>query len=116
MDNPTLNDQLAKIVIREIQEQYLDQKIGRTIDCINDMLRDGLYEADIEKIIMDAAGIEKVMPATSPHASNPRNTHYVIYGESTKCKKVYCKICTNYHPDTGEFMQWRLTSFCISRE
>jgi hypothetical protein len=109
----SLRDQLAARVILEIQEAYIQGEVITTIDCTNDMLRDGLMEADVEKVILDATSIEKVMPATSPMASSPKNTHYVIYGESTKCVKVYCKICSNYHPETGEFMGWRLTSFCI---
>jgi hypothetical protein len=107
--------QLAVLVIREIQEAYLHGKINKTNDCIDDMLREGLFEADVEKVIMDATSIEKVMPATSLKASSPKNTHYVIYGESTKCLKVYCKICSNYHPTTGEYLGWRLTSFCLSK-
>ena len=109
----SLQDQLAARVIEEIQEAYRQGKIITTNDCIDDMLRDGLLEADVERVILDAASIEKVMPATSPTASSPKNTHYVIYGESTKCLQVYCKICSNYHPTTGEFMGWHLTSFCI---
>jgi hypothetical protein len=107
--------QLAVLVIRNIQEAYLQGKIIKTNDCINDMLCEGLFEADVEKVIMGAASIEKVMPATSLKASSPKNTHYVICGESTKCLKVYCKICSNYHPTTGEFLEWRLTSFCLSK-
>ena len=109
----SLRDQLAARVILEIQEAYIQGEIITTIDCVNDMLRDGLMEADVEKVILDAASIEKVMPATSPMASSPKNTHYVIFGESTKCVTVYCKLCTNYHPETDEFMGWRLTSFCV---
>lgn len=110
----SLQDQLAGlVVIKEIQEAYRQERIHKTNDCIDDMLRDGLLEADVEKVILDAVSIEKVMSATSPRDSSPQNTHYVIDGESTKCVKVYCKICSNYHPQTGEFMGWRLTSFCI---
>jgi hypothetical protein len=110
----SLQDQLASlVVIKEIQEAYRKEIIHKTNDCIDDMLRDGLLEADVEKVILDAVSIEKVMSATSPRASSPQNTHYVIDGESTKCVKVYCKICSNYHSQTGEFMGWRLTSFCI---
>lgn len=110
----SLRDQLAAlVVIKEIQEAYRQGRILKTNDCIDDMLRDGLWEADVEKVIMDAVSIEKVMSTTSPRASSHQNTHYVIDGESTKCVKVYCKICSNYYPDTGEFMGWRLTSFCI---
>ena len=110
----SLQDQLAAlVVIKEIQEAYIQGKIITTNDCIDDMLRDGLLEADVEKVILGAVAIEKVMSATSPRASSPQNTHYVIDGESTRCVKVYCKICSNYHPQTGEFMGWRLPSFCI---
>lgn len=104
---------LAPLVIKEIQDAYLQGKIIKTKDCQNDMIRDALFEADVEKVIMEAVSIEKAMPATSPIASNPKNTHYVIHGESTKCLKIYCKICSNYHPTTDEFLGWRLTSFCI---
>jgi hypothetical protein len=110
-----LGAQLSKIVIGEIQDAYLKGKIIKTNDCIEDMMRDDLFEADVEKVIMGATFIEKAMPATSPMASNPKNTHYVIYGESTKCLQVYCKICSNYHPVNSEFLGWRLTSFCISK-
>ena len=108
-----LGEQLAAFVIKEIQNAYLNGKIVKTNDCIDDMLREGLFEADVEKVIMGATSIEKAMPATSPKASSPKNTHYVIYGESTKCLNTYCKLCSNYHPVSGEFLVWRLTSFCI---
>jgi len=113
MDRNLQNQLAALVVIKDIQEAYRQGRIHKTNDCIADMLRDNLWEADIEKVILDAVSIEKVMSTTSPRASSPRNTHYVIDGESTKCVKVYCKICSNYHPQTGEFMGWRLTSFCI---
>jgi len=108
-------DQLAALVIKKIQDAYYQGKIIKTNDCIDDMLREGLLEADVEKVIMGASSIEKVMPTSSHRASSPKNTHYVIHGESTKCLKVYCKICSNYHPKTEEFIEWRLTSFCISK-
>lgn len=108
-----LGEQLAALVIKEIQDAYLDGKIVKTNDCVDDMLREGLFEADVEKVIMGATSIEKAMPATSQKASSPKNTHYVIYGESTKCLNTYCKLCSNYHPVSGEFLGWRLTSFCI---
>ena len=108
-----LGDQLTAFVIKEIQDAYLIGKIAKTNDCVDDMLREGLFEADVEKVIMGATYIEKAMPATSPKASSPKNTPYVIYGESTKCLNTYCKLCSNYHPVTGEFLGWRLTSFCI---
>jgi len=106
-------DQLGCVVIKKIQDNYLAGKMRKTNDCMDDMLRDNLYEADVEKVIMGAQGIEKVMPATSAKASSPLNTHYVIYGQSTKGEEVYCKICTNYHPQTEAFLCWKLTSFCL---
>lgn len=78
---------------------------------MEDMGRDGLFEADVENVIMDAITIEKAMPTTSERASNPLNTHYVIHGISTKGAKVYCKVCSNYHPSSNEFLGWKLTSF-----
>lgn len=111
----SLGDQLATLVIKGIQDAYHQGKITKTNDCVDDMLQAGLFEADLEKVILGATVIEKVMPAKSPLATSPRNTHYVITGESTKCLKVYCKICSNYHPSTDEFIGWRLTSFCIDK-
>lgn len=98
-------------VLMVIQEAYMVGKVRKTNDCIEDMLRDSYYEADVEKVIMEATSVEKAMPATSERASNPNNTHYVISGTSTKGAVVYCKICSNYHPQTNEFIEWRLTSF-----
>ncbi len=111
--NSSVKEQLAQYVIKEIQGAYERGQIIVTDDCEDDMFRDGLYEADIEKIITHASSIEKVMPATSKKASSRKNTHYVIRGESTAGIKVYCKICRNYDPDTDEFICWTLTSFCI---
>ena len=111
--NSGVKDQLAHYVIKEVQGAHERGEIIVTDDCINDMIRDGLYETDIEKIIMHSSSIEKAMSATSKKASNPKNTHYVIHGDSTSGMKVYCKVCRNYDPDTDEFTCWTLTSFCI---
>jgi hypothetical protein len=78
---------------------------------MDDMARDGLFEADVEKVLLDATAIEKAMLATSERASSPNNTHYVIRGTSTRGTEVYCKFCSNYHPKTNEFLGWKLTSF-----
>jgi hypothetical protein len=102
---------LDSYVLRKIQDAYLEGKVRKTKDCMQDMARDGLYEADVEKVIMEATLLEKAMTATSERASNPNNTHYVIPGTSTKSVEVYCKVCSNYHPKTGEFIEWKLTSF-----
>jgi len=113
MDNKSMTDQLADHVIRKVQNCYLRGEINRTNDCSDDMIRDGLREADVEKVIMNASVIEKVMPATSQRASSQSNTHYVIHGKSIDGRQIYCKICSNYHPVTGNFIDWRLTSFCL---
>ncbi len=102
---------LDEFVLRTIQAAYLAGKVRKTRDCMEDMARDGLFEADVEKVIVDADTIEKAMPATSERASNPDNTHYVIRGTSTKGVEVYCKVCSNYHLQTNEFICWKLTSF-----
>lgn len=98
-------------VLRTIQDAYLAGKLRKTFDCQKDMICAGLYEADVEQIIMTATTIEKAMPATSVRASNQLNTHYVIHGTSTKGTKIYCKVCSNYHPTTDAFIEWTLTSF-----
>ena len=106
-----IGTELDELVLRNIKAAYLAEKVRKTRDCMEDMLRAGLFEADVEKVIMDASIIEKAMPATSERASNPNNTHYVIRGTSTKGVDVYCKVCSNYHPQTNEFICWKLTSF-----
>jgi hypothetical protein len=106
-----IGTELDGYVLRKIQDAYLAGKIRKTWDCMQDMLRDGLFEADVGKVIMDATSLEKAMPATSERASNSLNTHYVIHGTSTNGVAVYCKVCSNYHPQTNEFMGWKLTSF-----
>lgn len=106
-----IGTELDDLVLKRIQEAYLAGKIRKTRDCVEDMDRARLYEADVEKVIMDAVAIEKAMTATSERASNKHNTHYVIQGPSTTGVAVYCKVCSNYHPKTNEFICWKLTSF-----
>ena len=106
-----IGTKLDEHVLKTIQEAYMAGKVAKTKDCMEDMARDGLFEADVEKVITDATAIEKAMPATSARASNPNNTHYVIHGTSTRGAEVYCKVCSNYHPRTNEFLGWKLTSF-----
>ena len=106
-----IGTELDVLVLRPIQQAYLAGKLRKTKDCNEDMARARLFEADVEQIIMSATTIEKAMPATSERASNRHNTHYVIHGTSTKGIKVYCKVCSNYHPTTGAFIEWKLTSF-----
>ncbi|AJY69624.1 hypothetical protein RW64_08390 [Geobacter sulfurreducens] len=106
-----IGTELDDLVLKRIQEAYLARKIRKTKDCLNDMDMAELFEADVEKVIMDADSIEKAMPATSERASHPDNTHYVIHGTTTKGVAIYCKVCSNYHPQTGAFIEWKLTSF-----
>lgn len=108
---PPLGTQLDGYVLRMIQEAYITGKLRKTKDCVEDMGRAELFEADVEAVIMRATSLEKAMPATSDRASNPNNTHYVIHGTSTKGVELYCKVCSNYHPQTNEFIEWKLTSF-----
>jgi tryptophan synthase beta subunit len=106
-----IGTELDDLILRTIQAAYLAGKIRKTKDCMEDMARARLFEADVEKVVMDACTIEKAIPATSERASNPNNTHYVIRGTSINGVEVYCKICSNYHPQTNEFIGWKLTSF-----
>lgn len=106
-----IGTELDGLVLTEIKKAYLARRIRKTKDCQADMDEAGLYEADVETVILHAAVIEKAMPATSERASHPDNTHYVIHGISTKGVAVYCKVCSNYHPQTGAFIEWKLTSF-----
>lgn len=108
-----IGTELDDFVIRTIQAAYLAGKVRKTKDCMEDMARAGLYEADVENVITHAETIEKAMPATSAMASNRSNTHYVIRGTSTSGVEVYCKVCSNYHPQTDEFIEWKLTSFTV---
>jgi len=102
---------LDDFVLRTIQAAYIAGKVRKTLDCMRDMDRAKLHEADVEKVIMEADTIEKAMPATSEKVSNTNNTHYVIRGTSIRGTEVYCKVCSNYHPQTNEFICWKLTSF-----
>jgi hypothetical protein len=104
---------LDEFVLRIIQADYLAGKIRKTRDCLEDMARAGLLEADVENVITHADTIEKAMPATSEKASNRNNTHYVIRGMSIAGVNIYCKVCSNYHPKSNEFIEWKLTSFTI---
>lgn len=108
-----IGTELDNFVLRTIKAAYLTGKLRKTRDCMEDMARDRLFEADVENVITHANTIEKAMPATSERASSRSNTHYVIQGTSTKGVEVYCKVCSNYHPHTNEFIEWKLTSFTI---
>ena len=102
---------LEEYVLRQVQEAYTVGKLRKTFRCQQDMAQSGFFESDVEKILLDATSIEKAMPATSERAGNPLNTHYVIRGTSTYGKRVYCKVCSNYLPNSDVFVEWVLTSF-----
>ncbi len=108
-----IGTELDDFVLRTVQAAYLAGKICKTRDCMEDMARAGLFEADVENVITHADTIEKAMPATSERTSSHSNTHYVIRGTSTSGVEVYCKVCSNYHPQTNEFIEWKLTSFTV---
>lgn len=108
----SFKDALGPFWINEIQQAYIYRQIYKTGDCISDMEKANLYEADVHLVIMNAKEIEKIMPAKSGARINPKNTHYEIPGVSVDGRKVYCKICSTFHPDTDEFISWCLTSFC----
>lgn len=114
--NSSLKEELSSLVIGQIQEAYSKGQLLKTTDCVNDMTRDGFYEVDVENVIKNAITIEKAMPTTSQRASNPNNTHYVIPGESSAGRDVYCKVCSNYHKMTNQFICWALTSFSNKTE
>jgi hypothetical protein len=103
---------LSPVIIRAIQDAYFAGKLRKTNDCVTDMDKNGLYEADVEKVISEMNAIYKTAPATSPRASHINNTHYSFHGVSTKGVDVFCKIASDYHPKTGDFMGYKLTSFC----
>lgn len=109
-----IGTELDELVLRTILAAYLAGKIRKAKDCLEDMARAGLLESDVENVITHADIIEKAMPATSERASNRSNTHYVIRGTSTSGVEVYCKVCSNYHPKSGEFIEWKLTSFTVN--
>jgi hypothetical protein len=98
-------------VLRRIQDAYLTRKVRKSRDCVAGMARDGLFEADVEKVFMDATLTGNTIAATGEKVNNPTNTRYVIYGMSTKGVEVCCKFSSNHHPGTNDFIDWVLTSF-----
>ena len=43
-----IGTELDDLVLRTIQAAYLAGKVRKTRDCIEDMARDGFFEADVE--------------------------------------------------------------------
>ncbi len=98
-------------VLRGVQDAYLTRKVRKTRDCVACMARDGLFEADVEKVFMDATSNGNAMAKADDKTGNPTNTRYVIYGKSTKGAEVCCRFSSNHHPETNHFIDWVLTSF-----
>src|SRR5476649_218397 len=92
------------LVLRKIQDAYLSGSIRKTKDFISDMTRTGIFEVDVEKVIMDAALIEQM-------DYNPSNNQYLIHGSSTKGAQMCCVISVNNHPHDINVSYWLLTSF-----
>jgi hypothetical protein len=57
-----IGTELDGLVLQRVQDAYLAGKIRKTKDCLSDMDKAELFEADVEKVIMDADAIEKAMP------------------------------------------------------
>ncbi len=100
-----------ELVQRGIQDAYLTRKVRKTWDCVQGMARSGLFEADVEKVFMDATSTGNAIATTGEKVDNPTNTRYVIYGKSTKDAEVCCRFSSNHHPETNDFIDWVLTSF-----
>lgn len=98
-------------VLRRIQDAYLTRKVRKTRDCVESMARNGLFEADVEKVFVDATSTEKVVSTTGDKADKPITVRYVIYGKSTKGAGVCCKFSSYHHPGTNDSIDWVLTSF-----
>ena len=108
----TLGEGLTPLVLERIRSAFLNGEEQRTLDLANDMSRANLSEADVAKFFDEIGLIYKTEGAHSPRRSHPRNTHYYMRGKSIDGRDVFCKVSSSYHPDTGEFMCWTLTSFC----
>jgi len=109
---PTIEEGLTPLILGRIKSAYLDDSMHRTDDVVVDMSRDRLSEADLEKFFDDVSQIDKTKKATSVKKWHKNNTHYYMNGLSVDGRKVFCKVSSSYHPKTGQFVCWTLTSFC----
>ena len=107
----SIKSELEDCVLRRIQSAYLTRKVRKTRDCVENMARNGLFEADVEKVFVDATSTENAVSTTGEKTNNPTNTRYVIYGMSTKGAEVCCKFSSYLHPGTNDSIDWVLTSF-----
>ena len=113
---PSLGEELTPLVLKRICSAYLGNSMNRTLDVHQDMAKDRLYEADLAKFFDEVQGIDKTEKANSPKRSHDRNTHYYLKGKSIDGRDVFCKVSSSYHPVSGEFVRWTLTSFCEWKE
>ena len=112
----TLGEGLTPYVLERIRSAYQDRVMIRTYDLNDDMSRDSLYEADVANFFTEIGRIYKTEKAHSPKKWHPDNTHYYMRGKSIDGRDVFCKVSSSYHPKTGEFVCWTLTSFCEWKE
>lgn len=108
----TLMEGLTRHVLENIRTAYLNSKLHRTSDVNQDMAGDRLYEADLANFIDEVESIYKTENAHSPKRSHKNNMHYYMKGKSIDGRDIFCKVSSSYHPETGEFVCWTLTSFC----
>lgn len=108
----TLGEGLTPLILEQIRSAYLSKEMQRTHDVIADMSNDRLYEADVANFFAEVSQIHKTEKAHSPKKWHPNNTHYYMRGKSIDGRDVFCKVSSSYHPSTGQFVCWTLTSFC----
>jgi hypothetical protein len=109
---PSLAEELSPLILHQIKDAYFQGKLTRTIDVGSDMSRNKLNEADVEMFFNNIDCIYKTKKAHSPLRTHEKNTHYYMRGKSIDDRDIFCKISSTYHPKTGEFVCWTLTSFC----
>lgn len=109
---PTLGEGLSLLVLDRIKSAYLNKSMMTTIDLGLDMSNARLFEADIANFFDEIDSIYKTKKAHSPKKSHPENTHYYMKGKSIDGRDVFCKVSSSYHPISGMFVCWTLTSFC----
>lgn len=108
----TLGEGLAPLVLERIRSAYLSGQMQRTDDVIADMSDENLFEADVANFFDGIGHIYKTEKAHSPKKWHPDNTHFYMRGKSVDGRDVFCKVSSSYHPQTGQFVCWTLTSFC----
>jgi len=107
----SIKSEAEDYVLPRIQNAYLTRKVRKTRDCVESMALNGLFEADVEKVFVDATSTENAVFTTHEKTDTPINTRYVIYGKSTKGAEVCCKFSGYLYPGTNESIDWVLTSF-----